>query len=164
MRKSLWIMLAVMVVAVCAPNAHADTFTYDFTSTTAAEAGDTGSAEFTESSILTSATTITSFTSDTFSNLVSLLIAPESGENCSPFGAPGPCIAVSTGDGVTSFYYFSSNLTSTGTYDTKSNGFSGTLKISEVSTTAPEPSSVALMLLGVGLVFVLRKRGHQLAT
>ena len=27
---------------------------------------------------------------------------------------------------------------------------------------APEPSSVALMLLGVGLVFVLRKR-HQLA-
>jgi hypothetical protein len=31
---------------------------------------------------------------------------------------------------------------------------------------APEPSSVALMLLGIGLVFVLRKRnsrGHQLA-
>ena len=145
-----------MVVAVSAPTAHADTFTYDFTSTTA------GSAEFTESSILTSTTTISSFTSDTFSNLLSLLLAPESGGTCG-FLAPGPCIAVSTGGGGTSFYYFSSNLTSTGTYDTNSNGFSGTLEISEVST-APAPSSVALMLLGVGLVFVMRKRGHQLAT
>ena len=33
-----------------------------------------------------------------------------------------------------------------------------------VPTPAPEPGSAALMLLGVGLVFVLRKRGHQLAT
>lgn len=163
MRKSLWIMLAVMVVAVGAPNAHADSFTYDFTSTTA---GATGSVEFTESSILTSLTTISSFTSDTFSNLLSLTIAPESGESCG-FLAGGPCIGATFpfgGGTLTAFYTFSSNLTSTGTYDTNGSN-SGTLVISEVST-APEPSSVALMLLGVGLVFLLRKRnsrGHQLA-
>jgi len=36
-----------------------------------------------------------------------------------------------------------------------------TLVVTDV-TTAPEPSSVALMLLGVGILFVARKRmGHS---
>src|ERR1700719_2599986 len=33
MRKSLWIMLAVLLVAIAAPNAHADSFTATFTCT-----------------------------------------------------------------------------------------------------------------------------------
>ena len=42
MRKSLWIMLAVMVVAVSAPNAHADGFTWSFVGSSG-----TGSGTFT---------------------------------------------------------------------------------------------------------------------
>src|SRR4029077_2977525 len=120
--------LAVMVVAVgAAPNAHADSFTYVLTS----NAFPDGSAEFTESSILTSVATITSFTSNTFSpNVVSLIIAPESGELCG--GSPGPCImSIFSIPGGTGFqnYYFSSNLTSTGTYDTTPGTHLGTLEI-----------------------------------
>ena len=45
--------------------------------------------------------------------------------------------------------------------------FSGTVGGPVAGVATPEPSSVALMLLGVGLVFVMRKRnsrGHQLTT
>jgi hypothetical protein len=70
-----------------------------------------------------------------------------------------PCSSVSTiesGDG-----FALTDYSTPGTYVSGSD----TLVVT-AAVAAPEPSSVALMLLGVGLVFVMRKRnsqGHQLA-
>jgi hypothetical protein len=123
-----------------------------------------GSVQFFENSILTAVTTISTFSSDTL-GLESLLLAPESGENCGNIDAPGPCIAPTFNSElgtITSFYYFSSNLTSTGTYSTAPvAGFNmGTLQISQV----PEPCTFLLtgLLLLVGL-WVARKQatGHR---
>ena len=131
-------------------------FLYTFTATS----GPIGSAQFSENSILTAPTTITTFSSDTFSGLESLTIAPESGQTCIETPVLGPCVAdtLSSFNGETFFYFFSSNLTSTGTFTaTGTNLNNGTLQISQVGA-VPEPSAFLLtgLVLVVGL-WVARK-------
>ncbi|HTV54264.1 MAG TPA: PEP-CTERM sorting domain-containing protein [Terriglobia bacterium] len=141
---SHFVLQSVMIglVLSAAGVARAD-YLYTFTTTTSPF---TGSAQFSENSILTASTTITTFSSNTISGLASLSIAPESGEDCSLFF--GPCIATNFST-FTVPYFFSSNLTSTGTYSTEPFSNTGTLDVSQASA-APEPS--AFLLTGIGLL------------
>jgi hypothetical protein len=139
-----FVLPSVMIgfVLSAAGLARAD-YLYTFTSTTSPFIG---SAQFSENSILSVSTTITSFSSDTISGLDSLSIAPESGEDCSLFF--GPCIAANFST-FTVPYFFSSNLTSTGTDSTEPFSNTGTLQVSQTSA-VPEPS--AFLLTGIGLL------------
>jgi hypothetical protein len=151
MRKSLWIMLAVLLVAVGAPNAHADSFSVTFTSfgppPTAMDV------------------TFPSPTLDiTWQGTAFTFAFPSS-------FLPGDqyfwtSTAAFTGAGITVFMTIDDNTQSA---EINSNivlvppGFAidaGSLTFTP-TTAAPEPSSVGLMLLGLGLVFVMRKRIGQ---
>lgn len=154
MRKSLWIMLAVMVVAVSAPNAHADSFSVTFTGTFLPTASDV---------------TFPSPTLDImWQGFAFALTLPSSSLPTDSYGwgsakgCSGTCSAhITVDDNTTGTLTFSTTSAVPHTFATGG----GSLTFTPVA--APEPSSVALMLLGVGLVFVLGKRnsrGHQLAT
>ena len=160
MRK-LWLVLAVMVVAVSAPNAHGDSFSPVFTTT-----GCTGTCLLPTAPDVTfpSPTTI----DVTFDGVTSSVAIPSGDASGDTYAwaankglQPGGGSAFTLLDittGGSSLHCFGSETSTT------ANGC-GTLTFAAVGT-APEPSSIALMLLGVGLVFVLRKRnsrGHQLA-
>jgi hypothetical protein len=73
---------------------------------------------------------------------------------------PGPCIETNFAS-ATLFCYFSSNLTSTGTYSANGMGNAGTLQISQEITPVPVPEPSAFLLTGfvllVGL-WVARKQ------
>jgi len=159
MRTSIMLTTVALILTLLATPrlARADGFTYTFT-----DDYHGGSATFSESSILTTTTTISTFTSNTISGVTSLSLAPESGDDCignSGISEAGPCIAENFGSTATALFYFSSNLTSTGTYDT-SVGLSGTIQISE-QVAAPEPSSLLSLgsgLLGLGVGIFKRRR------
>lgn len=109
-----------------------------------------GVSQFTETSVLTVATTINTFTADSL-GLTSLSIAPQSGGSCfpaAPASAPGPCIGAFVG-GNGFFFFYTTSLTSLGTYTSSSFG-KATLQITQ--TTTPEPSAGTLALLGTLLV------------
>lgn len=109
-----------------------------------------GVAQFTEPSVLTAATTINAFTSDSL-GLTSLSIAPQSGGSCfpaAPAAAPGPCIGAFMG-GHGFFFFYAASLTSLGTH-TPSSFIQGTLQITQTPT--PEPGAGTLALLGTLLV------------
>jgi hypothetical protein len=151
MRKLLWIILALMVVAVSAPNAHADTFTYSYTDsvdeiswTTAPLSGVT--METTVPAVDLTATSNTGNFAGCVTTLV-VLDAGGIGNTQTNFSScQFPFVIAFDGFAATDY-------TTPGTY----HGGQGTLVVA-AAVAAPEPSSVALMLLGVGLVFVLRKR------
>ena len=148
MRKSLWIIPIVLVLAIGAPIAHADSFEPFFTTM-----GCVGVCALpTASDVVFPAPTTMDVTFDGVSAAVSI-----------PYG-----------DGSTDNYvWFASVVGSSLNFlliDTVGPGFPdgcqgytgcGTLGFAPVSTSMPEPSSVALMLLGVGLVLVMRKRIGQ---
>lgn len=168
MRKSLWIMLAVFAAAVSAPNAHADTDEFQYTYTVTAPSSDTFSWE---------TVPIPGVTAEVDLPLSSLASATITASNPAFEGCSITSVVLDlggAGDQKTSFSICGvppglqdtfnlplTDYTTPGTYSfsTTNPDFiqSATLEVSAVATT-PEPSSVALMLLGVGLVLVMRKR------
>jgi hypothetical protein len=162
MRKSLWIILAVLLVAIAAPNAYADSFTdgtFSFTVTS-------GSPPPTGSFVYDNTTsTWKSFTIDWDGAIF----------NFAPL-IPDPADVAPTGSWCAEAPVFhASSCTTPATFSLNSlmadpNQFSftdggalanGTYILTETVVGTPEPSSVALMLLGVGLLFVMRKRIGQ---
>lgn len=151
------IFTVALIGLAVVPSAKADTVVYNVTST----AGSLN-VTFDLASFQNPANDITTFVSGTLFGepLKGFGISGDS-SNCSDgvsFSGPGPCwIATDTqGASVASGGPSFSGL---GTFTAGGT----TVTITEV-VGAPEPSSVALMLLGVGLVFVLQKRnsrGHQ---
>ena len=176
MRKSLWIILTVLVVAIAAPIAHADSV---FTVT----------GSFDNGAILSGTATI-----NTSTGLVTALDLSTTGAFVS-----GPYTTVDPGQGPFFGDYIVSSTLSNSSIDLlfpppgSLVGYAGGSLCSDIDScffisalniapfsifpltsgsltpqvTTPEPSSVALMLLGIGLLLLLRKRnsrGHQLAT
>jgi hypothetical protein len=147
MRKAM--LFLTVVLALVAPNAHADSFEPFFTTM-----GCVGVCALpTASDVVFPAPTTMDVTFDGVSAAVSIPSGDESTDN---------------------YVWYASVVGSSLNFlliDTVGPGFPdgcqgytgcGTLGFAPVSTTTmPEPSSVALMLLGVGLVFVMRKRIGQ---
>jgi len=158
MRKLLWIMLAVMVVAVSAPNAHGDGFTPTITCTGLPVAACTPPPF----AIFTPGAPVGTVEIGLPSVGISISMDLNSG------GAPTDTFdwALGTGSagGVNEFILDVNTGQGIGVPFTCASISSvpglhcgdGTLTFTPVA--APEPSSVALMLLGVGILFVMRKR------
>ena len=170
MRKSLWIVLAVIVVAVSAPNAYSDSFTYSYTDNSF-----TLHYSFTTAAIpaVTMETTVPASdltASSVTSGCVISSVVLDANESAFSGSASGGTNATFTGCALLGIFgndeFALADYSTPGTY-VSPNDSSVTLVVTSAgSVAAPEPSSVALMLLGVGLVFVLQKRnsrGHQLA-
>jgi PEP-CTERM motif len=167
MRKSLWIMLAILLVAIAAPSAHADSYT-DYTLTFGLTDGSPNA---------TSGGTVildnTSGIYTTFSVDWNGVVFDFSGlfDKTLPLSAYWTGCAENAGstcplNGVSSCCTFVPSLSCNCGNSFPGTGFTdptaaalGTYTLNPVA--APEPSSVALMLLGVGLVFVMRKRIGQ---
>ena len=155
MRKTLWIISVLLLIsAIGAQRAHADSFTYSFVG-----AGALSGTNFTV--VDTSGPALFG------SNLASFLASPSDLILSGIDEGPITLISIQT----TTDMFIGSNITFghatiltffnpsvVGTYQTDA----GILTVA-----APEPSSVVLMLIGIALVLLLRKRnsrGHQLAT
>jgi hypothetical protein len=183
MRKSLWIMLAVLILAVAAPMAHADTFSFSFSNTIGNTPGTvTGTLTFTGTGTFTGqAATAITLTSTPSAYTSQLPISDFTvSEIANSFSAVGGVITAANlnlewTDGTTftdtlglQSTVGNANALLTGPVPTgfpftatteNIDGLSG-VTFTDIST-VPEPSSVALMLLGVGLLLVLRKRIGQ---
>lgn len=162
MRKSLWI-IALLFAALCAPNARADSFDASFTCS-----GSCVSVPTDPPVLFPSPTIPVAFFSQTFTITLN--------------GSDTPTDAYTWGVGSTSgSWYFVIEDITTGTSDAGPSfalgalgipGGTGSVDFTAVVTPnavgAPEPSSGALLLVGLGIVvFVVRKhmgRGLPLAT
>jgi hypothetical protein len=136
MRKSLWIMLAVLLVAIGAPNAYADSETPTFTCRGTCVGGTP--------------------------------TAPD-------VSFPAPVFDVTWNDVLFSYTLPSSDLPTDSYTWFGDTGLHATFSVTNqflfnpvqivspafTPTATPEPSTIALMLLGVGLVFVMRNRKVQ---
>jgi hypothetical protein len=156
MRKTLWIMLAILLVSIGAPNAHADgVYAITFSGTGAP----------TTSDLLDYNSTSTEFTTP------SLQIAYD-GKTIT-LGNDYPMTPPSLYP-TDSFTWYSDPLDGVFELVDQSNFtpiviYSGAISattaagVDDVTLTAqtPEPSSVALMLAGIGLLLVMRKRIGQ---
>jgi|SRR5215469_204716 len=154
MRKSLWIVVALLVV-ISVPVAHADSFTYTYT--------DSGLINYswTTAAIpaVTMATTVPfqdltvhfTFPGCVITSIVlDLNNAGSTQTKCFNF------ITVARNDGFTL-----SDYSTPGTYKGAEPGTNTTLVVTDV-TTAPEPSSVALIPIGLGALLLMRRRiGHN---
>lgn len=173
MRKSLWIVLAVMVVAVGAPSAHADSSSLTLISSGSGiyDYGITVPGGQDISFLQNQTITLTGLSDVTGASVSGALL----GDSFAVSSFTSTSVTfVQTGiagfSGAITFGDFLVDSTAPlGTVNWSMETQSGTLSgtVGGPVATAPEPSSAALMLLGVGLVFVMRKRnsrGHQLAT
>ncbi len=176
MRKSLWIMLAVLLVAIAAPYASADTVTLDIS----------GSLVPNDPSVSCSASGCTLGGDIVINNTTGMVISVDftvagASPSVGPFNHFSEFVSidsdlVTTDGGVIDFSFTLSGNPGTlvgytggaitGTAVTSGPAGhifvqEGDAALTEAVTPAPEPSSVALMLLGVGLVFVMRKRVGQ---
>lgn len=166
MRKSLWIIVVVLFVAIAAPNAHADSSTDGTITFTVSSGGPiaTGSFVFDDTTDTLTSYTVTwdgvlfNFQPLLASIPVTLTELEDSGTWCGvassatpPDGCFGP------GEMTLSTLTYLVANTGIGVYTINSAVAEGSYVVT-ATTVAPEPSSVALMLLGVGLVFVIRKR------
>ena len=157
MRKSLWIMLAVIVVAVSAPHARADSFTYTYSDNGISWTTTAISAVTMQTTVPAADLTATSNTGFVAGCTTSGVVLDDSGTGNITTDFSG-CNVL-----VISFGSFPlTDFSTPGTYE-----LGGTTLVVTPAVATPEPSSVALMLLGGGLVLLRRKRnsrGHQLAT
>lgn len=150
MRKSLWIILAVLGAAIVAPAAQADSVTYTFT----INAYDPGAVlTLVSSSGFITCCGIYSLTESSDPSLTEILIS-SSGADTIIFGNSS---AYSFGD-----FFPDADLGSYGSYESTDGAAIGGVFALTVSPTAtPEPGSSALTLSGVcllGLMLVVRKR------
>lgn len=167
MRKSLWIILAVLLVAIAPPAARADTVTLDLSGSLTPVTGACSPSCTLGGDIVidNTAGTVTS---------VDFTVAGES-PSVGPFntfdGFLGGGVGLITGDSAGNIFEIFLSRTLVG-YTGGAIGGSivgNTGLLFDVNTSAalteavaaPEPSTVALMLLGVGLVFVMRKHIGQ---
>ena len=155
MRKSFWIFLAALVMAVGAPNAHADTLPATFT------CGICVGGTPTAPDVLFPAPVV----DVTWNDLLFHLTLPSSDLATDSYQWSGH---TTSGGGEIFLQDFTIHDLTNGTevnmvHDTGKGVIApldgGTLVFAAVA--APEPSSYALMLLGVGLVLVMRKRTGQ---
>ena len=166
MRKSLWIMLAVMFVAVSAPVSHADTVTLDVSGGVSPVQGScSGSGCTLGGDIVINNTTGTVISIDVTVAGASPAVGPFNGilffhaSSLTGFDGSGDILSVSIAPGTWVGYTggaFSGGIVAPG-----KDLFSITDGVFTPAVAAPEPSSVALMLLGVGLVLLLRRRIGQ---
>ena len=159
MRRALWIVLAAVIVAVAVPTAHADVITdgtINFT-TISGTSPTSGFFVFDD----TTDTYLTDLTVDwdgaifDWNDLVFLI--PTSGTWCAAGGSTsefGIC-----DDRNSTFSFDTINSTSySGTF-TDAEMANGTYTVTEtVTTTTPEPGSLGLVLAGIGVLVVQRKR------
>jgi len=170
MRKFIWTMLMLMFVAIAAPNARADSVTATFsgvvtgtaTFTVTPESGGTFLVTSVTGSITSpySATGLMVFAVDAFDDNTNII------NSLTSFS--GNVAFFDTTYGVGWYLYTNSDgdvLVDAGpecAYLTGCNTIGAeTVTLSPVTTsptTTPEPSAPALVLLGVGLLFLMRKR------
>jgi hypothetical protein len=149
MRKLLWVILTVLMLVVGAPVAHADSNFEPFFTTM----GCVGVCALpTATDVVFPAPTTMDVTFDSVSAEVSIPSGDKSTDDYVWYASV-------TGS---SLNFFLVDTVGPGIPD-GCQGYTGcgTLAFAPVSTSMPEPSSSVLTLLGVGLVFVARKRiGH----
>lgn len=166
MRKSMWIILAILSVAIGTPNAQADPtlYTYEWTNTNVGLGLDglqTVSWTTEPIALPTSITTIyvlaSSSTTPTpgcsvYSVVINVTDLAPLAKILTNFQITALCNVVEIGDADFSV----SDLASPGTYTSANDT---TLTVTET----PEPGTASLMLMGIGLVFVMvmRKRIAQ---
>jgi hypothetical protein len=154
MRKSLWIILTVLLVVIAVPNAYGDAFTPVFTTV-----GCSGTCLLPTADDVTF--TLFGTIDVTFDGVPFTLVT---------LGLPSDTYtwAGSVSTGNVGFVIFDVSqgappITCFGSATASLVASCGGLTFAAVAVGTPEPSSAGLMLLGVGLVFVMRKRiGHGL--
>jgi hypothetical protein len=164
LRKSLWTMLAVMVLALFAPSARADaTYTYDVIGTGIVDTSLSWTLDDPNTAVIDVPTSFT--TGITLNSSGSFL------SGCPPITNVG----IDPVAGFVFTYFATSCFQGTflnvpptglvdGTYFLSLDGttINGTLVVSGVTPGAvPEPSTIALMLIGIGFVLVMEKRIGQ---
>jgi hypothetical protein len=173
MRKSLWIILAVLIAAIGAPVAYADSFTDGTITFTVSSGGptptgsfviDNGTGLFTSFSV--------SWNGEVYDFAVGLLPPPPVfitgpfpfvGTWCGVGPDGGNCMGDTrsgTDFGLAGPFFVTLGPPSTGTALSADAIASGSYTVTETTVT-PEPSSVALMLAGIGVLLVMRKRLAQ---
>jgi hypothetical protein len=164
MRKSVWIILAILFVAIGTPNAQADPtlYSYEWTNT------DVGLGSVGLATISWTTEFIPLVTTDTTilaADLASSSITPTGGCSLSSVEfnfADAPIVKILSNFPITSscdvgeIGDFDFTVTDVATPGTYVSAFDTTLTI----TPTPEPATGGLMLMGIGLVFamVMRKR------
>jgi hypothetical protein len=178
MRKSLWIILAVLLVVIAAPSARADIVTLDVSGSLTPGGGASCSSSGCTlgGDIVINNTTGAVISTDVTFSGESPSVGPFDGVNQVVADGDQTGLGIADSTGSSSLILAFSTITPGSLV-----GYSGgPLAFGEVSTksgccawllnsggalteavAAPEPSSYALMLLGVGLVFVMRKRIGQ---
>ena len=167
MRKSLWIVFAILFVAIGTP-AFADSYTYTFVGGPDALAGTNFTLVNPAGPLSFSATT----------NLAPLLTSATDfmydGKDWGPIdwvlirtypsnGLPFLVVGAIYTSGITfgNFLPTMTDLSAPGTYnyvDTPATLVYGTMTISSTPVATPEPGSLALMLAGIGFLLVMVKR------
>jgi hypothetical protein len=150
MRKFLWFTLGFLFVVIGAPNAHADTlYTYTFTDTT----------NFADTWTTRPIAAVTAETDIAAANLASYSALDGLSEVILDYAGVGfQGVITPLGTTVITFDNFTIGEYSTpGTYTSSNTG--DTLSVSAIQT--PEPSTVGLMLAGIGFLLVMRKRIGQ---
>ena len=157
MKTAKYALAALGFIALLTPTAKADTFVYQVTSTLSNVDVIFDLPSFQE------VVTTTTFT-----------LATSSGGPITEFGlsgnstgcsiaagsaSPGPCfIAFGPAAGVVVDNLSVPSFTSPGTFTGMSGPITTTVTVTEVTGTVPEPSSLALVPLGLGALLLMRKR------
>lgn len=166
MRKSIWIMLTLMFVAIAAPNAHADSVNMTFSGVLSGTATLTVTPESGGTFLITS---ITGSLTSPVTGAISLIVPPnffdDDNNIIDSLSSFSGDVAFSDAFGDEWLLYTrGGNTFVDGTacqFLTGCNTIGAeTVTLSSPVTTAPtpEPGTIALMLLGVGVLFVMRKR------
>jgi hypothetical protein len=159
MRKSLWIILAVLLVAIAAPDAHADSFTYTYTDTVGDDFSWTTaaiSAVSMQTTLPAADLTATSTSGPTAGCVTSTVILDSGG-----FGSTDTFFSGCSTHGIANADGFAlADYSTPGTYFGVGLG-TMVVTAAVAAVAAPEPSSVGLLLAGIGLLVVMRKRIGQ---
>jgi hypothetical protein len=164
MRKSSWIFLVVLFMAIGAPNAHADSFDFTVTGATSGSGTLTTNPPSGGTFLVTGITGVFGDPSLGNSSPITSLVAPGTGPfsntNLIPLDASG--LSFFTENNTEWTILFSDEFIVNEIEMTITGPIEDTLTpITFTVVATPEPSSVALMLAGIGLVFVMRKRIGQ---